>query len=97
MLPYLYIIKTKFLVALAYRFNLFTTIIGEILVLAATVCFWYAAYGGREIVAGRSARQMIDYTMLSLLLGIFYSTTIEDQIRQSIRKGNVAVDFIKPV
>lgn len=83
--------------ALAYRFNLFTTIIGEILVLAATVCFWYAAYGGREIVAGRSARQMIDYTMLSLLLGIFYSTTIEDQIRQSIRKGNVAVDFIKPV
>ncbi len=97
MKAYLYFIKTKWLVALAYRYELITNLFVQIILLVSSVFFWKAAYGGSGTVAGASLHQMVDYAIVSLLLSLFYSTGVDNRLHNSIRKGNVALDFLKPV
>jgi ABC-type uncharacterized transport system, permease component len=97
MLAYLYIVKTRFLVSLAYRFEVLTSFLVQIILLAATVFFWKAAYSNGYAVSSVSLSEMIKYTIISNFISIFFSPTVENNIRSSIRKGSVAVDFLKPV
>lgn len=97
MKAYLYLIKTKWLVALAYRYELITNLFVQIILLVSSVFLWKAAYGGSDTVAGASLRQMADYAIVSLLLSLFYSTGVDNRLHGSIRKGNVALDFLKLV
>ena len=97
MLPYLYAIKTRLLVAFAYRFEILTSICLQLLIMFSKYFFWVSAYGDQGMIADTSLSQMIDYSVLSMLLAIFYSISVEGSIKQSIRGGNVAVEFIKPV
>lgn len=97
MLSYIYAIKTRLLVAFAYKFEILTAICLQLLIMFSKYFFWVSAYGGRTVIAETSLGQMIDYSVLSMLLAIFYSISVEDNIKSSIREGNVAVEFIKPV
>lgn len=97
MKPYLYIAKTKMLSALAYRFDVISTIVIQCLVVIATSFFWVAAYGQRQSAMGVTLDQMLTYSIMSALLSCLLTANVEDRIIQSVRKGNVALDMIRPV
>ena len=95
-LPYLYIMKTKIMMSLAYRFDVIANVLVQAVVLAAAVFFWEAVYADQSMVADTTLKQMIDYAIITLLLVTLYSTSVEDEINANIKQGNVALDFLKP-
>lgn len=97
MKPYLYIAKTRILSALAYRFDVISSIIIQCLVVIATSYFWVAAYGDQKYALGVTKNQMLTYSIISAVLSCILSANVEDRIIQSVRKGNVALDMLKPV
>lgn len=100
MTSYLYFIKIRMLLSLAYRFETITTILVRIIFLTVTYFFWTAIYGGAgssAIVSGASLDQMLMYSVISILMACLFSTRVESNLHDRIRKGNVAVDYIKPL
>jgi ABC-2 type transport system permease protein len=95
--PYLYIAKTKVLSALAYRFDVISTIIIQCFVVIATSFFWVAAFGERQSAMGVTKTQMLTYSIMSAVLSCLFTANVEDRVIQSVRKGNVALDMLKPV
>lgn len=89
--------RSRILMFMAYRVQVLSTVVCQIVILSASVFFWKAAYGLNAVQNGTSVEQMVHYTILSNLLAVFYSTFVERNINQNVRQGNVAVDFIKPI
>lgn len=54
---YYYLAKMKILVSLAYRFEVFTTIGTNFILMLATTYLWKAAYRGIDTVAGANESQ----------------------------------------
>ena len=70
----------------------------EFIILTVNAFFWravYAAAGGP--VRDTTLEEILKYSIMSGVLFCFFSTTVEEKIRERIREGNVAVDFIKPI
>lgn len=97
MKPYLYIAKLKVLSALAYRFDVISSVMIQGLVVIATSFFWMAVYGDRQSALGVTKEQMLTYTVMSALLACIFTANVEDRVIQSVRKGSVALDMLKPV
>ena len=97
MKAYLFIAKNRIQSALAYRFNVISTILIQCLVMYAMSCFWVAAYDGTQAVAGVSQRDMITYTTISVIMGNLLTMGVQNRIAQSVRSGSVALDLLKPV
>jgi ABC-2 type transport system permease protein len=95
--PYLYIAKTKVLSSLAYRFDVFSSIAIQCLVLIATSFFWVAVYNGQQSAMGVTKEQMLTYSIISAILSCIFTANVEDRVIQSVRKGSVALDMLKPV
>ena len=96
-LAYIYIAKTKILVSLSYRFEVFTGILANLILMIATVFFWKVAYKGIDQVSGVNLKQMITYSVIVALLGTIFTFDVENVINDRIRQGDIAMDFIKPV
>lgn len=94
---YLYIAKTKILASLAYRFDVFSTLITNFIMVFALSFFWKVAYHGIDTVEGVDEKQMITYTIISTLLSAAFVFDVEDTVNDRIRQGDIAMDFIKPV
>ena len=90
-------IKVRFLLALSYRFEVFITISTRLILLFASVFFWKTAFAGIDEVAEVNQEQMLVYSIMAIVLAVVNTFFIEDKIREKIRRGNVALDFIKPV
>ena len=96
-LAYLYIAKTRILVNLAYRFEVFSAILTNFILMISTVFFWKVAYNGINEVSGVNLEQMITYSIITALLGTLFIFNVENVVIERIREGDIAVDFIKPV
>ena len=96
-LAYLYIAKTRILVNLAYRFEVFSSILTNFIIMISTVFFWKVAYKGISEVSGVNLEQMITYSIVTAVLGTLLVFNVENVIIERIREGEIAVDFIKPV
>ena len=94
---YLFVSKIRVQTALAYRFNVISTILVQCLIMYAMSCFWTAAYDGAETVSGVSQRDMITYTTISVIMGNLLTMGVQDRIARSVRSGSVALDLLKPV
>lgn len=94
---YCFVSKIRIQTALAYRFNVISTILIQCLVMYAMSCFWVAAYDGTQAVAGVSQRDMITYTTISVIMGNLLTMGVQNRIAQSVRTGSVALDLLKPV
>ncbi|MDE7130272.1 MAG: ABC-2 family transporter protein, partial [Lachnospiraceae bacterium] len=94
---YLFIIKIRIQSALAYRFNVISTILIQCLYMFAMACFWKAAYGGTGAVSGVGEEDMITYTIISVIMGNLLTMGVERRIESSVRTGSVALDMLKPV
>ena len=97
LLPYLYIIRIRLLASLAYRFEVFTRLGVNAVLLFATVFIWQAAYRGVDSAAGVNERQMTTYAILAVLVQAVFSYNVQNTLRQRIRRGEIATDFLKPV
>ena len=97
MKSYFFISKIRIQTALAYRFNVISTILIQCLIMYAMSCFWIAAYDGTQTVAGVSQRDMITYTMISVAIGNLLTIGVQSRIAKSVRTGSVALDMLKPV
>lgn len=97
MKAYLYVSKIRVETALAYRFNVVSTILIQCLVMYAMSCFWVAAYQGAGTVAGVSQREMITYSVVSVMMGNLLTMGVQNRIARSVRNGSVALDLLKPV
>ena len=69
MKAYLFVAKVRIQSALAYRFNVISTISIQCLLMFAMACFWKAAYGGTGNVSGVGEREMLTYTTISVIMG----------------------------
>lgn len=83
--------------ALAYRFNVISTILIQCLLMFAMACFWKAAYGTAGDVSGVGQEGMLTYAMISIIMGNLLTMGVESRIEQSVRNGSVALDMLKPV
>lgn len=95
---YLYYLKLRLLTEFTYRFDVFSSIGSNIIILLTTVYIWKAAYQNSEvIVSGVNETEMVTYTIISIILSTFFTNSIQDTLNQRIRDGNIAVDFLRPV
>ncbi|PKM62629.1 MAG: hypothetical protein CVU97_04180 [Firmicutes bacterium HGW-Firmicutes-21] len=95
--PYLYMTKMKLLLSMNYRFDFFTKLAVQVILLFVTSFFWKAAYRGIDTVQMVNEQQMIIYSVMSIVLASVFTASVESNIRSKVRQGNVAVDYIKPV
>jgi ABC-2 type transport system permease protein len=97
---YGYLIKMRMLTALAYRFEVWVGMVGDIIMLAASVYIWKAAYGAGAVGSGASVvglESMITYTVISVLLASVFQTGVQNTIYTQVREGNIALDFMRPL
>ena len=65
MKSYIYMIKIKILLSLAYKSEIYIRFISYVILLFSTVYFWKAAFKGIENVAGINEQQILIYTVMS--------------------------------
>lgn len=97
MKAYLFAAKLRIQTALAYRFDILSTIFVQCIVMFAISFFWIAAYGGDDSVLDVSRKSMLTYTTISILMGNMLTMNVQHRIVDSVKNGNVAVDMLKPV
>lgn len=94
---YYYVYKTRIQKSLAYRFDVYGNIIWQCIVMFATAYFWKALYVGYETVKGVRVEDMMVYTIVSSMMSLFFITFVEQRVIQSVEKGTVATDMLKPI
>lgn len=97
MKPYIYMLKIKFLLLFTYKAEIYISLSTYMILLISTAFFWKAAFNGFEHLAGISEQQILIYTIMSLLIRNWHSITVEKNIRNRIRLGDISVDLIKPI
>jgi len=94
---YLYLIKVRILISLAYRFEAISSIFVQFVILSIGAFFWRAIYANRDVVQNVDLNQMLIFTVMATLLSCFFTHTVEGKLLNKIRDGSVAQDYIKPI
>ena len=97
MKKYMFIIKTQLIKSLTYEFNVYGNILMQTIIMIASAYFWRALYKEHNTVSGVDADSMLTYVIISSALSVLLMTNVERRIGQSVEKGTVATDMIKPV
>jgi len=98
-MAYLYFIKVRIMISLAYRFETISSVLIQFIILSVNAFFWRAVYAnyGNGTVQNTDLNQMLIYSVMSILLGCFFCKSVEGKLRQKIRDGSVAADYVKPI
>lgn len=83
--------------AIAYRFEVFVWMASQLIFMYMFVRFWSALYENRTIVEGVTLRQVITYSVMSVLIGNMLGDRTGHIISQKVRKGEIIFDFLKPI
>lgn len=94
---YGYVIRTRIIRSLAYKFDVYGNILMQTIIMTANAFFWRALYGNSQVSAEASADDMLTYTVVSAAISIILSTNVERRITQSVQKGSIAIDMLRPV
>ncbi|MEN6312624.1 MAG: ABC-2 family transporter protein [Clostridiaceae bacterium] len=98
MTAYIYVIRMNLLTSLAYRFEVFSSVIANFIVMFAGVFVWKAAYAGMpSSVEGVNERQMVTYIIVSFLIDGLFDISVDWSIGQKMRDGSIVSDFIRPL
>lgn len=97
MSAYYYLAKMKLMVFLTYRFEVFTSLGTNLIIIVANIFLWKAAYRGIDSVAGVNESQMLTYAIMSILLAAFFSVNVENTIQNRITQGDIAIDLFRPI
>lgn len=94
---YFYIARLRMQTMLAYRFEVWSYMLLQILMMIAIGYFWKAVYAGVDISHDVSVRGMITYTVISALISSLSYMGVEDRITDAVKSGSIATDMIKPI
>ncbi len=94
---YLYVYKIQILKSLAYKFDVYGNIIMQTIIMIATAFFWKALFQNAEQMGGVTVDTMLTYTVVSSMVSVLLTTNVEWRITESVKKGNIAVDMMRPV
>ena len=94
---YLYIYRVRILKSLAYRFDVYGNILMQCIIMFASAFFWKALYQNADRVQGVGVDSMLVYTVISTMMSVLFMTGVEQRVMDSVKKGTVATDMLKPV
>lgn len=94
---YRQIIKTGIIRALTYKFQVYSNILMQTIIMIASAYFWKALFKNAESVKGVTIDTMLVYIIMSSVISIILSTNVERRIEQSVERGTVAIDMVRPV
>lgn len=80
-----------------YRAQVFTHIGSVLLRVFLLSTLWTALYRNNGEQAGIPLHSMITYATLALLLDLIYGVNGAYVVRQKIRDGSIAIDFMRPI
>ena len=93
MKEYLYIVRINVMNNLVYRFDVFVTIIINLISLVLLTFIWHSAYAGKETVEGVTLEQMVTYTVISVTI----STILRSEVEYSISDLSVREPHIEDI
>ena len=82
---------------MTYEFNVYGNIVMQTIIMITSAYFWKALYKGRSMAGGVDADSMLTYIIVSSLLSVLLITNVERRIENSVIRGTIAVDMMKPV
>jgi ABC-2 type transport system permease protein len=94
---YSQIAKLRLLTSLTYRFEVVTSFASSLIIMAASVFLWRTVYRGIGAARGVDQQQMVTYAVLSVFLGAVFVTGVQGTVHRRIRRGEIAIDFIRPI
>ena len=94
---YFFVYKIQIQKTLAYRFDVYSNILGQCIVMFATAFFWKALYAGYDTVKGVALDEMLTYTIISSAMAMLFLIQVENRVSDSVWKGTVATDMVKPI
>lgn len=96
MSKYIFICKTRIIRSFTYKFDVYGNILMQAIIMVTTAFFWKAVFGGETYENGVTADKMLVYTVMSSALSVMFTTGVERRIQQSVQKGSIATDMIRP-
>ncbi len=89
--------RKSFQRAAAYRFDAWTRILGNVIMLSMWGFIWYALYQGKGSVESVSFHSMLSYILVSQALqGIHGAGTPLWEIQERVRTGDIAMEMLRP-
>ncbi|MGC7871356.1 ABC transporter permease [Desulfosporosinus sp. SYSU MS00001] len=83
--------------AAAYRFDAWTRILGNVIMLFLWGVIWYALYRGKGSVENVPFHSMLSYILISQALqGIHGAGTPLWEIQERVRTGDIAMEMLRP-
>ena len=94
---YFQIIKTQLIRSMTYKFDVYGNILMQTVIMLASAFFWKAILKSGDEVGGISVDTMMTYTVVSSLISILLGTNVERRITESVQKGTIAIDMMRPI
>jgi len=94
---YLQYTEKSFQQMLAYRIEVFVSFFSTLLWIYLVYAFWSALYLHTSRVEGITLSQMIEYAILSRIIGSFLDIYITYWMPQKIREGSIVFDLARPI
>ena len=90
--------KASIKLAIAYRFEMFITVIIAPISLLVFYFLWKSIYSNTgAIIGGFTFQQLLSYYVLTWVVGILVYTSVDDWMRFQIRSGSIIKEFVKPI
>lgn len=94
---YLEFAKRAFSREATYRFQVFSRVGSVLLRVFLLSTLWTNLYRANGAQAGITLQGMITYVVIALLLDIVYGINGAYVVREKIREGSIAIDFMRPI
>ncbi len=94
---YLFVYKTRIIRSFTYKFEVYGNILMQTIIMITTSFFWRALFKDKTFGNGITADSMITYTIMSSVLSVLFITGVERRIQQSVEKGTIAIDLMRPI
>lgn len=94
---YKQIIKTGIIRSLTYKFNVYSNILMQMIIITASAFFWRALFKNTDSVQGVDVNTMMVYTVMSSAIAIVLSTDVEWRIMRDVEDGKIAIAMMRPI
>ena len=94
---YLFVCKTRIIRSFTYKFDVYGNILMQTIIMITTSFFWKALFKDSTFGNNITADSMMTYTIMSSVLSVLFITGVERRIQQSVEKGTIAIDLMRPV
>ena len=94
---YKQIIKTGIIRSFTYKFEVYSNILMQTIIMVASAYFWKALFKNADSVQGVTVDTMLIYTVVSSMISIVLSSDVEWRIMKSVEKGTIAIDMMRPI